>query len=266
MNTRRILQTSALALMVVLLGLVIGQRTGRSAASGQHGVELRSGEKLVGSLLELAPGTVLLQTEGKCLVLTPEQIRAVDGAALPAPPVPVSARVERSQETFEVIGSDGAIELHSRQSRSNPGEGVFTKLDWGLAAWELPLLERTRVVDDLGNELPLRVGPDAASGGKRVEVTLPRPVLPGETMAITTIIGNWSKVTRDGDAWLYRMRGDYPDERLVTRSVLLPAGAQVASIRPEPLHRVRVGNRELVVWRRYFRAAEVMPWEIRYRL
>jgi hypothetical protein len=266
MHARRIVQTSALAVMLVLLGLVIGQRTGRSAATDQHGVELRGGEKLVGSILGLEQATFLLQTEGKCLILSPDEIRAVDGQAVAAPAVPVAAHVERSQETFEVIGPGGEIELHSRQSQVNPGSGIISDLDWGLAAWEVPLLDHYRVLDDLGNELPLRVEPDPAINGKRVHVTLPRPVLPGESMAITTIIGRYGKVARDGDAWLYRTQADYPDDRLVTRSVLLPAGARILSIRPEPLHRLPVGDRQLVVWRRYFRTAETMPWEIKYQL
>jgi hypothetical protein len=266
MNTRRIVQASALAVMLVLLGIVIWQRTGRSAGVSQHGVGLRNGQQLYGSLLELERGSLLCQTESKCLILSPEDIRTVDGRAMSAPDVPVAARVERTQETFEVIGPGGEIELHSRQSRVNPGSEIIANLDWGLGPREVPLLDHYRVVDQLGNELPLRVEPEPRTNGKRVHVTLPRPVLPGESMEITTIIGNWSRVERDGDVWLYRMRGDYPDDRLVTRSVLLPTGARILSISPEPLHSVRVGEQKLVVWRRYFRAAEVQPWEIRYRL
>jgi hypothetical protein len=266
MKTRRIVQSGSITLLLVLLGLVAWQRLVRSSEPGQHGIELRGGGKVSGSLLQLERGSYLLQTQGQCLVLSPADIRRVDGRPVVPPEVPVAARVERAQETFEDVGADGAIELRSFQSLTNPGSGIVSTLDWGLAAWEAPLLARYHVVDQFGSELPFAVRPGSGPGAKRVSVTLKRPVLPGERLTITTIIGDWGRASRDGGDWLYRMAGDYPDDRLVTRSVLLPDGARIVSVTPEPLHSVLVGNRHLVVWRRYFQKAERVPWEIRYRV
>ena len=181
--------------------------------------------------------------------------------------VPVTDRVERLQETFEDVGTNGEIELHSMIRMTNGGPAVLSSLNWGLAPHELGQLEHYRVADEFGNELPVRLQDHpTVKGGKLASVVLRRPVLPGEEMKLTTIIGAWSKVSRDGDAWVYRMAGDYPDNRLVTRSVLLPAGAEIVGVRPEPLHTVSVDGRQLVIWRRYFLQGETVPWEIRYKL
>jgi hypothetical protein len=95
---------------------------------------------------------------------------------------------------------------------------------------------------------------------------LPRPVLPGETLQFTIVYQQKEGVHRDGESWIYRHRGDYPDDRLVTRSVQLPAGAEVLSVNPEPLHQVTSEGGTLIIWRRYFVKGEVMPWEIRYKV
>jgi len=84
-------------------------------------------------------------------------------------------------------------------------------------------------------------------------------------MSLTTVFEEREQISRDGDDKVYRNMGDYPDNRLVTRTVVLPPGARIISVNPEPLYRVDTGDRTTVIWRRYFRSAERVPWEIRYR-
>ena len=266
MKTRRIIMLSALGAMAVLLMLVALQRSGHSAGPDIRAVELRGGKTVNGILMELRQGTYLLQTEGECLILPAGEILRVDGKPAAAPDLPVSDRAPRLQETFEEISSDGRITLHSTLERANAGSEIIARVNWGLGKHELWQLEAYRIVDAFGNDLRYEVRDDPTIDGKRLWVDLARPILPGELMRLTVIYQEKEGVRREGDTWIYQMNGDYPDDRLVTRSVKLPAGAQIVSISPEPLHQVSSDDRSLVVWRRYFLAGENIPWQIRYRL
>jgi hypothetical protein len=257
---------AALGLAVLLAGLVVAQRAGRGAALQLHAVELSGGETLRGALLQLHEGRYLVQTEGKCVVVSAGDIRRVDGKATPPATLPLSSRVPLLQETFEEVLPSGEIELRSTIKAANPGPQVLTRLDWGLAPHETRYLEHYRVMDEFGHELGLQVEDDASIHGKRVRVELERPALPGEEVQLTDVIGGWSRATREGDGWIYRMSGNYPDDRLVTRTVRLPRGAQVVAVSPEPLYSLTSGQQPVVIWRRYFLKGETLPWEIRYRL
>jgi hypothetical protein len=266
MKTRRVLMLSALAVMVVLLMLVVLQRTAHTVTGELHAVELKDGKSVEGILMTLQSGTYLLQTKDESLIVPIDEIRSVDGKAPAMPDLPVSDRVPRLQETFEDVSADGRIELHSTHERLNSGAQIISRVNWGLAKHELWMLDAYRVVDEYGNDLPYEVEDDPSIDGKRIWVHLARPVLPGESLRLTTIVHQKEGVRREGAGWVYRMGGDYPDDRLVKRSVRLPEGAHVVSVSPEPLHQLTSGNRTLVVWRRYFLQGEVIPWEIRYTL
>lgn len=266
MKTRRIMMMCALAVMVVLLMLAVLQRAGRSAGPDLHAIELKDGKSMEGILMELHGGTYLLQTEGESLILPVDEIRKVDGSIPVKPDLPVSDRVPRLQETFEDVSADGRITLHSTHQRLNSGSKIISRVNWGIAEHESWMLETYRIFDEFGNDLSYEVKEDLAINGKRISADLARPILPGESLRLTTIFEQKDAVRRREDTWVYRMAGDYPDDRLVTRSVRLPAGAEIVSISPEPLHRVTSGDRTLVVWRRYFLKGEMIPWEIRYKL
>lgn len=266
MNARRFAMVAALIGLVVLSGLLV-LRGGAPAATGtRHQIVLADGKTVEGTMLRLEPGRYLVQSETRCLILTADEIRKIDGKA-PAPDaLPTEGSIPRTQETFESISPGGVIELRSTIAVVNRGETILSKVDWGVAAHEIGQLERTRVIDAYGNETPMKVEDDPSIQGKRVRVEFARPVLPGEQARLTTIIAGWSAVKQEGSSWHYKMNGDYPDDRLVTRSVQLPSGARVVSISPEPAHTVTVAGRTLVIWRRYFVPGEVIPWEIRYEL
>ncbi len=266
MSSRPVVMVASLAVTAFLTGIVLMRGAVRADGAGTRRVELDDGRRVAGALMRIQAGSYLMQTERDCLVLTGDQIRSIDGKAAGETGVEVPERVVLENVTFERIAPDGALEVHSRIQRTNDGAEALSRVDWGVGAHELGTLADRRVVDEYGNELKLQVRDDHSIRGKRVSVDLPRPVLPGERLLLTDIIRYPDGVRREGDLWVYRHRGDYPEDRLVTRSVLLPAGATVVSIQPEPIHDVTVQGRRLVVWRRYFRAGQALPWEIRYRL
>jgi hypothetical protein len=266
MNARRLAMLGAIACMLVL-GFVYFIHSGAPfAADNLHALELANGTTVKGVVMQLHPERYLVQTGGQCLLLAADQVRKVDGNQPGGPGLPFSGAVPRTQETFENILPTGEIELHSTFTVQNDGAAIMYSVDWGVAAHEIDQLDRTKVIDAYGNTLDLHVKDDPTIKGKRASVVFPRPVLPGEEARLTMVIGNSGRAERIGSAWRYRMDGDYPDNRLVTRSVLLPAGARITSVSPEPLRQISSTDRPLVVWRRYFVKGEIVPWEIHYEL
>ncbi len=263
--TRKIAMIGALALMIGLAALALARRASRPAAAG-HTIELASGERLDGRLMTLRPGSYVLQTDAQCLLLTQDEIRRIDGEPVTLATSAAGQKPLFAQETDEQISDSAFVEVRSQWSWRNTSARIQEQVDWGLNEREIPQLQHYRVVDSFGDELPLRIEDDARIHGKRVFVTLRRPVLPGEEGRLTLVLRQTETVTRDGEQWIYRNAGDYPDDRLVTRAVHLPAGARILSVQPEPLYRLETAGREMVVWRRYFVAGEKVPWEIRFSL
>jgi hypothetical protein len=263
--TRKLAMIAALALLVVMVGLALQRHAARRAASA-HVIDLATGETLRGELLTVRPGSYILQTGARTLLLDETEIRHVDGKRPEVLGSGTLDRVALVQETYEEIADSGYVEVHSQWRWQNGTGQIQDQVDWGLSEREVPQLRHYRVVDAYGNELRLRIEPDASIHGQRVFVSLVRPILPGEEGRLTLVVRQSECLSRTGEEWVYRNAGDYPDNRLVTRAVHLPAGAHLVEVQPEPLYSVETDGRPLVVWRRYFRAGERVPWEIRFRL
>jgi hypothetical protein len=263
--TWKIAMIAALALLIVLAVLAFERQSSRGAA-GVHFIELVNGERVSGELMPLRAGRYILQAGSQCLLLTQDDIRRIDGKTPAGAAIGAGRRVLPAQETYEAIADSGFVEVHSPWSWRNDAARIQDQVDWGLGEREVPQLQHCRVVDAYGDDLPLRIEDDAAIRGKRVFVTLRRPILPGEEGRLTLIVRQTDCLARQGEQWVYRNGGDYPDDRLVTRAVHLPAGAQLVSVQPDPLYKVVTAGRELIVWRRFFRMGERVPWEVHYRM
>lgn len=214
-------------------------------------------------MVRLQEDAYIVHTETGSILVPGSEIRKVDGRSRPGEALE-AGDVPFVQNTYEEIRPDDVVVVRSTVTYRN-GPAVATQSQWGLAPHELGMLASYRVLDEFGNEVPYTVSDVPGSAGKRIVLTLPRPVLAGEQGRLTTIFESRDQVLREGEDRIYRIMGDYPDNRLVTRTVVLPAGARVVSVSPEPLQRIETGGRTLVIWRRYFRRAERSPWEIRYQ-
>jgi hypothetical protein len=265
MDTRKTRMAVAVICTAILMTIFIHERGRTSARPAGHEVELAGGATAVGRILALRPATYLLQGPDQCLVLTEDEMRKIDGKPVPASGIETEDRVPLVFESFETIDAAGRGESRNAFRMRNTGKSALTELNWGLARHEIGALDHYRVIDEFGNDLPLRVEDDPKIDGKRVYAGLVRPVLPGDEIRVT-IVQEESAAVRAGEEWVYRNEGDYPDSRLATRSVLLPAGARVVSVTPEPVYRASRDGRELIVWRRLFVKSERAPWEIRYRM
>jgi len=227
-------------------------------------VELANGEKLKAIVIPASQCPVIVQSEDVCLEVPLEKIRRIDGN----PHVADALRSERPpllrNETFDELHADGNVVMRSGFERRNASSGTVHEIDWGIAPHEIPLLAHWRVFDELGNELAVRVE-DREGGAKHAYAKLVRPILPGETIRFTTEILFPDRVTRTDDGFRYRNVGDYPEDRLVTKMVKLPEGAEVVRVSPEPVQQFVADGAPYVVWRRYYAAGEETPLEVVFR-
>jgi len=227
-------------------------------------VELADGSKLKAIVIPASHCPVIVQSEDVCLEVPLEKIRRIDGS----PDVAEALRSKRPpllrNETFDELQADGSVVMRSGFERRNASTGTVHEIDWGIAPHEIPLLVHWRVFDELGNELTVRLE-DRANGAKHAYARLVRPILPGETIRFTTEILFPDRLARTEEGLSYRSVGDYPEDRLVTKMVRLPEGAEIVRVSPEPAQRFDADGVPYVVWRRYYAAGEETPLEVVFR-
>lgn len=263
MKSRRALLTVSLVVVVALTVATLWMRLGLNAGPTIHMVELENGELVEGLLFPLHERLFVIQSEDRSIIVDADQIRGVDGERIPG--VSVSGDVVTVHQVFEEILPTGEIDVRSSMRHHNTGTKPMHELRWGMAKHELEYLKTYEMLDVFGNSMPVQVSGDLPNGGKKVKVDLRRPLFPGEETWYTSHFVYPATPLLQGDVWTYRHMGRYPDSRLVTRSVLLPDGAEILSISPEPLYKIKLEDRWLVVWRRYFFREDAIPWEIRFR-
>jgi hypothetical protein len=167
-------------------------------------------------------------------------------------------------EMFERVNVDGSVESWNRVEGVNRGHKLLTAMSWGVADWEVERMEKMRVLDAFGNELEHTMM--MKRGRRMVSVKLAVPVAPQESYILMVSYRDEGRAVRDGDDWLFRFGGDFPEDRLLKRKVILPAGAEVLDISPAFFRTYDHEGAPLVFWKRFFRAHEVLPMSIRYRL
>jgi hypothetical protein len=243
------------------LGLVLTL----GAAEPIRTVELTNGETLEAIVIPASECPVVVQTDDECVEVPLDAIRKLDGRSDVAEALRADRPPLLRNETFEELRADGDVLMHSSFSRMNRSATTRYEIDWGIAPHEVALLEHWKVYDEFGNELTLRVE-DRSGGAKHVFARLVRPILPGEVVRFTSEILFRDRMPNDGGTLTYRIVGDYPDDRLVSKMVKLPAGAQIEHVSPEPAQRFEVDGTPYVYWRRYYVTGEQMPLEVAFRV
>jgi hypothetical protein len=224
-----------------------------SAAEESRRVTLAGGEELFGLVIPTSECTVLIQSDDVCVEVPLSKIEKVDGSP------DVSSLFRRQTppllryDTFEKVERNGDVVLHSSFAKANRSSEILEEIRWGVAP------------HDLGNSLPITVE-EGEGEVRRASAALVRPILPGETLRFANRILMPGYVSKDGDLFVYRNRGAYPEKRLVTRMVRLPEGAQIVSAEPEPIHRFDSEGSPVVVWRRLYAQGEDYPFLVTYRL
>ncbi len=249
-TTRRVAATAALFLVLA------------ASCCGAAEVRLADGRTLTGVLRPIDDASYLLQTDDALFELEGSQIREVDGSR--ELPRPEGSRLVRSS-CYEVLRADGSVEAWDTTHVENDGRTLLTILKWGAAPHEMEKYRTLKVLDSWGNTLRHRFEPRPGTDIQNVIVELAVPVLPGESVEISTSMIRPRGAVRDGDVWTCTFPGDFPDDRLYSRLLRLPPGAEVVAVEPE----VRVhehGGAPFVNWRRYYPKGSTFPLTVKYRL
>jgi hypothetical protein len=249
-TTRRVAAHAALLLILA------------ASCCGAAEVRLVDGRTLTGTLRPIDDASYLLQTDDALFELTGSQIREVDGRR--ELPPPEGSRLVRSS-CYEVLHADGSVEAWNTSHVDNDGRTLLTSLQWGAAPHEMEKYRTLKVLDPWGNTLRHRFEPRPGTDIQNVIVDLAVPVLPGESVEISTSMIRPRGAVRDGDVWTCTFPGDFPDDRLYSRMLRLPPGAEVVSVEPE----VRVHEHDgasFVSWRRYYPKGSMFPLTVKYRL
>lgn len=249
-ETRRVAAMAALLLILA------------ASYCGAVEVRLADGRTLTGALRPIDDATYLLQTDDALLELTGSQIREVDGRRdLPRP----DGRHLVRSSCYEVLRADGSVESWNTFHASNDGRAMLTSLQWGAAPHEMEKYRTLKVLDPWGNTLRHRFEPRPGTDIQNVIVELAVPVPPGGSVELSTSMIRPRGAVRDGDVWTCTFPGDFPDDRLYSRLLRLPPGAEVVAVEPE----VRVHKHDgasFVSWRRYYPKEAMFPLTVKYRL
>ena len=246
-------KAAALAALLLILA---------ASCCGAAEVRLADGRTLTGALRPIDDATYLLQTDDALFELEGRQIREVDGSR--ELPRPGGSRLVLSS-CYEVLRADGSVEAWNTFHAGNDGRTLLTSLQWGAAPHEMEMYRTLKVLDPWGNTLRHRFEPRPGTDVQNVIVELAVPVLPGESVELQTSMIRPRAAIRDGDVWTCTHPGDFPDDRLYSRLLRLPLGAEVVAVEPE----VRVhehGGASFVSWRRYYPQGTSFPLTVKYRL
>ncbi len=183
--------------------------------------------------------------------LTPAVYRAVVGYER----VPSLAH-----EGYVTLAADGSGSSVTKTTQLNRGVTPITSFPF-----EVPTGSTIRWLDDQGRELPSTVVTEA--GRSRYTVRLVDPVMPGERFAYKRVSESAALATREGDLWTCRADWSFgPQSYAYTETVVLPRGAEVVSVTPEPETRFTWDEKPVVRFDARLKASEHFAYEIQYRL
>lgn len=223
-------------------------------------------EPIVGYLRQVSESRFFLQSDDDAQSVTYEvgrsSIVSVDGRD----EIPDAARgggqvVEYS--TLETILPNGDVEYWYQQ-RTTARRAPLTRVTWGVLPRELAMYETLEVFDQWGNRLHHAIVKESEDLYRAV-VTLEVPVGFNEDVVLNKRILLRGAAVRDGDLWTYARNTDFPEDRIFSRKVRLPAGAEFVSASH---HRTPWTDVEplTVYWRRYCPEGTSDVMRVTYRL
>ena len=250
--------------MVLALALAAGALAGAAV----HQVKLAGGRNVEGELTRLQPGLYLLHGGGELLELSEDEISSVDGKPGNLGAAARGGEV-RPWQKYEELQADGRVVAWDSFVFHNEGRTAITEVGFGIAPHEAAGALAVDYFDGFGNKLATTMEPDLAAdpSARRRQLTihLQVPVAPGESATLASRRLQ-PGARRAAEGLSYSFAGDFPDDRLVWRKVRLPKGAEILSVEPAPTARFSQDGHTYVMWRRFYRAGEVAPATVAYRL
>jgi hypothetical protein len=235
-----------------------------AAPSGPLAIELQNGIVLRGVVRQIQPSLYLIQSDARLYEVSAGEIATVDGDDDVMKKLPKADRKLFRYETYEELQNDASVVSWDHFDVTNESGKVTTYLEWGAQQRELADAKASTTFDQFGQPLEQRIEPRPGSDIYDVYHDLRVPIVPGERIRFTTRYRYENRVAQENGHAVYRFGGDFPDDRIVTRKIALPAGAVLVRAEPEPLMTFEYEGRTIVVWRRYYPAGEVHQQTIVY--
>ena len=145
---------------------------------------------------------------------------------------PVVVRGETMvHDGYVTLASDGSGTTVTRTS--SPNQGVVPAVSF---PFDVSSGATVRWVDQHGRELPVTVSTE--DGRDRYTVGLIDPALPGERLTYKRISETPGLASKEGDIWTCRADWSFgPQSYRYNETVMLPEGAEIVSVNPEPDNR-----------------------------
>ncbi len=249
-------------MLLVLLAVLM---TSAAAVAAEPVKVLLKGkdDAITGYLREVGQARFILQSEGAFYQFEAQELISVNGRTTPAPEDLGQGRLVTTA-LYEKVLADGDVEVWTNLDIENTGTAMIEIVDWGAAAWELENGYSCDLRDQFGNSLPVEIIP-RADGNYRIEVQLPVPVAPLETVRLNlkTLRRGAAHLT-EGGTWRYQYNVDYPEDRFFVRKIELPAGTEVDVPAGWWLH--EMDGRLFLHSYFYYPARTRVPQVIEYRL
>ncbi len=216
--------------MIVLMMLVLSVVT--CAAEERVSVLLNGhDEPIVGWLRQVSDSQYFLQSDSENGSVTynipGSEILSVDGKK----EIPASAQGSgRLLEfgTYEIIQANGDVEYWSRTTVTNT-QSPRTHVTFGAQDRELATYREMEAFDQYGNRLEHYITPrDAGIYDVIIELAVPAGFQETIVLNLKTIRHAAANIDDNG-LWTYTRNSDFPEDRIFTRKVQLPEGAEFVS-------------------------------------
>ncbi len=248
-----------------------------AATAEEHKVvlELKDGTTFRGEIRQVEPSVYVVQTPDEIAEITGAEMRKYLVTRTEGEIDEIIAQIERAAvtgerilryETFEVITHNGDVDFWSHTQSRNESSKVLTYIQWGAKERELDRYRTMTAFDKYGNRLTSRIEPREGTDLYNVIVDLAVPVLPGEKVDLAMRYVNKGFAKKDGDTFHFTFSGDFPEDRIYHRKVVLPAGAKIKSVEPKPWLQFEHDGRTVIVWHRYYPKFQELPLTVTYEL
>jgi len=233
-------------------------------------IVLKTGEKIEGTLVLISPARVLVQTDELFLELSATEIRSVDGKREFSGLANVCNEVCEAT-TVHQYNADGSMVSLEKSKEVNASDQILGKLRYEHTCGDAITEEAREVFDQqehfdtFGNLLPFTVE-ETLENGWVYSIEFPIPVAPGESYEITRKC-KWSKwANREDDHWVAGHHISWRADTLYMLISILPSGAKLHSITPQPLRQFDLGGKPIITWKRYMPIGGASRFEARYEL
>ena len=234
-------------------------------------VILKNGEKVTGTVVPVFPAKVLVQTDEICLELSETEIQSLDGKKDFRNLIEPYDSSVREETMIHQYNEDGSMVSLNKLKETNNSEHILGKLrflrasEGGITKEFEELFNQQEYFDSFGYQLPVTIE-ERLENGWKYNVEFPVPVAPGDVYEIT-LKDRWPKWAKyEDNHWHARHHIIQTAKATIyTQMFILPKGAKVSSVTPQPLRQFDFNGKPTIIWKRYMPPNEAATFEAIYK-